>query len=271
MLYAIRPTEGVVVLREITPGKPRIPLDRSLPHLATELLNESGVDLKRGVQAIVSALGFASFMYGMSTSPQPNRESRSYVWTTLPREWVAIYDEKAYIEIDPRLTHCWQQVTPFVWDRHCSSANTSVAAFLDHAAEYGVGSGVVVPLRDPLHPLVLVALNSPQREIDPARRSQIDASLGDIVLFASHFHELFMAQFVDSNAPPLLQGQRLSAREIQCLTLAAHGQTSVDIAARLGVAERTVNFHFCNILSKLGAANRHEAVAIAVSRGLITR
>ena len=145
MLCATRPTEDVVVLREITPGKPRIPPDRSLPLLASELLNASGVDLKRGVQAIVSALGFASFMYGMSTSPQPNRESRSYVWTTLPREWVAIYDENAYIEIDPRLTHCWQHVTPFVWDRHCSSTDASVTAFLDHAAEYGVGSGVVVP------------------------------------------------------------------------------------------------------------------------------
>ena len=44
--------------------------------------------------------------------------------------------------------------------------------------------------------------------------------------------------------------------------------TSIDIGEKLGIAERTVNFHFGNILSKLGALNRHEAIAIAVRRGL---
>jgi hypothetical protein len=32
-----------------------------------------------------------------------------------------------------------------------------------------------------------------------------------------------------------------------------------------------VQFHFGNVLSKLGAANRHEAVAIALSAGIIER
>lgn len=103
------------------------------------------------------------------------------------------------------------------------------------------------------------------------RRKELNSKLGDIVLFASHFHELFMAQFVDSGALPLQHGARLSPRELECLDLAAHGQTSTDIAFKLGLVERTVNFHFSNIISKLGAANRHEAVALAIARGMITR
>ena len=46
--------------------------------------------------------GFESFMYAMTTDPRPHHDSRSYVWTTLPREWIAEYDRNAYVEIDPR-------------------------------------------------------------------------------------------------------------------------------------------------------------------------
>jgi DNA-binding NarL/FixJ family response regulator len=37
----------------------------------------------------------------------------------------------------------------------------------------------------------------------------------------------------------------------------------------LALSERTINFHFCNIISKLAVANRAEAIGIAVSRGII--
>jgi LuxR family transcriptional activator of bioluminescence operon len=51
--------------------------------------------------------------------------------------------------------------------------------------------------------------------------------------------------------------------------MAAHGMTSADIGIKLGIVERTANFHFSNILSKLGALNRHEAIAKGMQLGLI--
>ena len=228
-----------------------------------------GASLESTILPVIKAFGFDSFMYGMSTVPQPQRESRSYVWTTLPREWVAIYDRHAYIEIDPRLTHCWHRVTPYVWDRHVGDDNPRVAAFLDHAAQYGVGSGVVLPLRDPLHPLVLVAFNALHREITEKRRYEINLALGNLALFAAHFHELFMAHVVDAGIPPGQQGAPLSPREIECLQFAARGLTSRDIGERLCLAERTIQFHFSNLMSKLAVANRHEAIAVAIGRGII--
>jgi DNA-binding CsgD family transcriptional regulator len=45
--------------------------------------------------------------------------------------------------------------------------------------------------------------------------------------------------------------------------------TSIDIGFKLGITERTANFHFTNIISKLGVLNRKEAVAKAVARGII--
>jgi DNA-binding CsgD family transcriptional regulator len=93
--------------------------------------------------------------------------------------------------------------------------------------------------------------------------------LGDIMLLATSFHDVFMANFFERGVPPLQSGAPLSRRELQCLQMAANGLTSNDIAAKLGVAERTINFHFSNILSKMDALNRHEAIAKGVARGFV--
>jgi len=47
--------------------------------------------------------------------------------------------------------------------------------------------------------------------------------------------------------------------------------TSSQIGASLGIGERTVHQHFSNLLGKLGATNRHEAIAKAAAAGLIER
>ena len=53
----------------------------------------------------------------------------------------------------------------------------------------------------------------------------------------------------------------LSPRERETLTHVALGKTTKEIAAELGVAESTVNWHVSNARTKLGAATRAEAVA----------
>ena len=62
---------------------------------------------------------------------------------------------------------------------------------------------------------------------------------------------------------------RFSKREKQVLELLAGGKTNKDIGAKLFIAESTVKFHVHAILSKLDAANRTEAVSIAVQQGII--
>ena len=61
----------------------------------------------------------------------------------------------------------------------------------------------------------------------------------------------------------------LTARELQVLSLLAEGLPNKAIAARLGISDQTVKFHVAAIIGKLGAANRTEAVRLAVRRGLI--
>lgn len=55
----------------------------------------------------------------------------------------------------------------------------------------------------------------------------------------------------------------LSPREAQILTLLASGRSTKEIRSELSIAESTVNWHVANLLAKLSASSRAEAVAMA--------
>ncbi|WP_275330725.1 response regulator [Nodosilinea sp. PGN35] len=64
------------------------------------------------------------------------------------------------------------------------------------------------------------------------------------------------------------QSTELTERELEVLQLLVQGNTNRDISEALCVAEGTVKFHVRNILEKLGAGDRTQAVTIALKRGL---
>lgn len=82
-----------------------------------------------------------------------------------------------------------------------------------------------------------------------------------------------------SRSAPLLSAPRpespdaawlepLTTREQEVLRMMVDGLANKEIAARLRIPEHTAKFHVSQILAKLGAATRAEAVAIAFRRGL---
>jgi DNA-binding NarL/FixJ family response regulator len=64
--------------------------------------------------------------------------------------------------------------------------------------------------------------------------------------------------------------ESLTTRELEVLRLLARGLRNKEIAARLFVSERTVNFHLANIYQKLNVSGRTEALSKALEQGLIT-
>ncbi len=61
----------------------------------------------------------------------------------------------------------------------------------------------------------------------------------------------------------------LTLREEEVLRLMASGLRNKEIAAQLGISERTATFHVGNVLAKFGADGRVEAIHLARRRGLI--
>ena len=72
---------------------------------------------------------------------------------------------------------------------------------------------------------------------------------------------------VRGESPPTAPS--LTMRERMVLEHLARGLGNKQIAARLGITERTVKFHVSSVFTKLGAANRTEAVTRAAQAGLI--
>lgn len=64
--------------------------------------------------------------------------------------------------------------------------------------------------------------------------------------------------------------ESLTARELEVLRLLARGLRNKEIASRLFVSERTVNFHLANIYQKLNVSGRTEALSKAHEQGLLT-
>jgi DNA-binding CsgD family transcriptional regulator len=83
-----------------------------------------------------------------------------------------------------------------------------------------------------------------------ARRGRLDAELPGA------------ARAVDASAV-------LTPREAEVLALMAQGRTNRQIGSTLYISEKTASVHVSNILAKLSASGRTEAVAIAAQRGLL--
>ncbi|MEA2515628.1 MAG: hypothetical protein QOJ59_5117 [Thermomicrobiales bacterium] len=70
-------------------------------------------------------------------------------------------------------------------------------------------------------------------------------------------------------AEGLSHHERLTTREREVLELLARGLPDKEIAGQLGTSVKTANFHAANVIAKLGAQNRAEAVRLAYERGLL--
>lgn len=66
-----------------------------------------------------------------------------------------------------------------------------------------------------------------------------------------------------------LPGTELTDRELDVLKLLVKGCSNREVGEGLSIAENTVRIHVSRILDKLGAADRTQAVLLAIQRGLV--
>jgi DNA-binding CsgD family transcriptional regulator len=83
------------------------------------------------------------------------------------------------------------------------------------------------------------------------------------------FHDGDGDLFEDETLDGVSSRPSLSPRESEVLALLAEGAPNKVIARRLNISVHTAKFHVAAILIKLGAANRTDAIAIAMRQGLV--
>jgi DNA-binding NarL/FixJ family response regulator len=92
---------------------------------------------------------------------------------------------------------------------------------------------------------------------------------GESLLFPAALRRL-VASHAGGGAGDRLQGAGLTDREAEVLRRMAAGLSNTEIAAELVVGVETVKTHVRNVLTKLGARDRTQAVIAAYESGFIT-
>lgn len=101
-------------------------------------------------------------------------------------------------------------------------------------------------------------VHSTESVLSEIREAGLQISTTSAGLQAAESEPVRSAKF---SAPHSPIHQLLTRRELEIIELLAHGETNRQIAARIVVSEGTVKSHVGQILRKMGAANRAEAVS----------
>lgn len=130
--------------------------------------------------------------------------------------------------------------------------------FMQVLRDFGMGEGIVVPIGRPaiIPACVWLAGECPNLDDDALLSIQL------ISLFTAS--KALSLSWPRERSDPLL-----TAREREVLAWAAHGKSSWEIGMILNIAKRTVDEHTQVATRKLGAANRTQAVALAMLRRII--
>jgi DNA-binding NarL/FixJ family response regulator len=79
-----------------------------------------------------------------------------------------------------------------------------------------------------------------------------------------------LSSSVERKAAEDEESKKLTPREGEVLQLVAQGATNKEIADALFISENTVKTHLQNIMEKLHLANRSQAAAYAIKKGLVS-
>jgi NarL family two-component system response regulator LiaR len=94
---------------------------------------------------------------------------------------------------------------------------------------------------------------------------------GETVLSPSVSRQILKYAFQHITKPLSLDaGDRITAREMEILRLAAKGISNKDIAIRLDLSLRTVKSYLADLFLKLNVASRTEAVVVGLRKGILT-
>lgn len=172
-------------------------------------------------------------------------------------------EDEFWIANDPAIGRIRGAYAPFSWStRNGQTVGAGQRAWLDGERARGVDAGMVIPVQDSAgYPAYLSLFGFDEMSIEQL----IAERAPELAFIGAEFHALAksllpIAQWVE-RAP------RLSNRELECLKLAALGQTVDESGQTLGISGRTVEFHLRNALEKLGAPTKLRAVVLAFGAG----
>ena len=186
--------------------------------------------------------------------------SSNVLLTSWPDEMLKTYDHAGLIFGSPVVERLRQSTNPFTYDadgtnRRRSDGKAAIAANLFE--KHGLTRGAYFPAHNSAGLRGALAFGGTRDALNPREMAELNA----------------MANLIFTDVVELQAGAgqnvSLSRREIECLSWASAGKTSVEMSEILGLSEYTVNHYLNRATRKLDAVNRVQAVAKAIRAGLL--
>jgi len=212
------------------------------------------------LRGIVGEFGFESFL--LTGVPDPGRRIDGYIMLSGWNEsWLERYVAEDYVQIDPIARRLQTAADPFTWSESIAgrAMDDSARRVMDEAASIGMRDGLCVPLYDLDGRRSVLSLAAHDVDLSPAERGVLHL-LG--IYSQNRIRELIGEQ-------TRVERPTLSPRERECLQWTAAGKTSWEISAILHLSQNTTDGYIASATRKLGAANRTQAVAVGIRRGII--
>lgn len=205
-------------------------------------------------QALIRKFGFQSYFIGDPSQPHILREGR--VWaTTRPEGWIKRYAEQRYQLVDPVLRRMTVSAEPFRWSDVRATATPAARKLFEDASAFGLNDGFALSVYGAEGSAIGISVGGEHYALGP----QDEASLR---VAAIYFQEKFASLRQRPDAPAKVA--KLTPRERECLSWVASGKTDWEISQILNISEQTTHEYVQNALSKLNAATRAQAVAVAM-------
>jgi|CXWL01.1.fsa_nt_gi LuxR family quorum-sensing transcriptional regulator LasR len=196
---------------------------------------------------------------------------RPFFYTNWPARWREIYVESGLGGDDPLLKIARTTHLPFSWNSIRGDSGrwgllpSDLTILNSLRGEFGWENGLAVPIHGPYDALGLVSYvgKCPPCSPDDVAALMLMAHHGYARMHRLHGEHSGGGAGHDGASAPLSQ------REAEALTLLAKGMTDREIAAHLGVAERTALYYVQSARAKLGCRTRAHLIAEASARGLL--
>jgi LuxR family transcriptional regulator, quorum-sensing system regulator BjaR1 len=205
-------------------------------------------------------LGFEALFIGGGHRHHPNLGfSDLLLAVRCPPEFQAIYHTRDYIRVDPFLRRAMGSAQPFTFATCALGIKDGmhVPDIVSLMEDFRLMQGIVIPIHGPCGYEAAIGLSGHQPRFPQGSKPSLH-------LMALYAYER-IEQLADGSLEPPAP---LTSREREVLAWAAQGKSAWETGEILKVAKRTVDEHALKAMRKLGAANRTQAVAIALRRGL---
>ena len=215
------------------------------------------------MQKFAHSLGFEKFAYLLAINT-PAYRPQQYILNGYPPAWVERYTSRDYFKVDPIVRHAERSTLPAIWDEEMFH-DGKAQEFWEEATAFGLHTGLSFAVHD--QPGVNGVFSLARDQVIDLEGQDLAALIGRAQLFASLLHHAVCR----IDLPTLLPETNVSftARERECLKWAAEGKTAWEIGQILSITERTAVFHLNNVIQKMGAANKAQAIVRAVALRLV--